>query len=42
MLTLKTRKIRANRSEVVRAAINFFDKAEISELEKYISDVKKI
>ena len=41
-LTLKTRTIRANRSEVIRAAINFFDKAEVQELEKYIAEVKKI
>jgi len=40
-LTLKTRNIRANRSEVVRAAINYFDNADINELEQYISMVKK-
>lgn len=41
-LTLKTRNIRANRSEVVRAAINYFDNANISELEQHISKVKKV
>jgi len=41
-LTLKTRNIRANRSEVVRAAINYFDNADIEELEQHISMVKKV
>ena len=41
-LTLKTRNIRANRSEVIRAAVNYFDNASVDELEKCISLVKKI
>jgi hypothetical protein len=41
-LTLKTRNIRANRSEIVRAAINFFDNATLPELEEFISSVKKV
>jgi hypothetical protein len=40
-LTLKTRTIRTNRSEVIRAAIIYLEKCDTEEFENLIKSVKK-